>query len=235
MAGQLRWLGVAFVEYISERGKRVLFDPWTATQGNELCPYGDEEFGETDLILISHDHFDHVASAPSLCKQSRALLGGPDETMKRLCEEEGVPPASVVNEGGGYIVGGGFETEWIKVVSTPAHHSSRTSMALGTIALFPDGTTLYHSGDTSIVAEMEIYGRLYPIDVAFLPIFSQSMMDYIQATEAVRLLNPKKVIPIHFDFNQDPEYEMNRFADYCEQKNPGVEVVRTEKDRWYRV
>lgn len=44
---------------------------------------------------------------------------------------------------------------------------------------FRDGTTLYHSGDTSIVAEMEIYGRLYPVDVAFIPIFSQCMIDYI--------------------------------------------------------
>lgn len=235
MSGKLRWLSVAFIEYISEDGKRILFDPWTSTQGNELCPYGNGQFKDTDLILVSHDHFDHIGSAASICKQSKALLGGPDESMKRLYNEEGLSPDLVVNNGGGYIVGGGFENEWVKVVSTPAHHSSNTSMALGTIAIFRDGTTLYHSGDTSIVAEMEIYGRLYPIDVAFIPIFSQCMMDYIQATEAVRLLNPKKVIPIHFDFNKDPVFERNRFVEFCQQKNPKVDVIKTEKDKWYQV
>lgn len=235
MNGKLRWLGVAFIEYITGQGKRVLFDPWTLTQGNEFCPYGNEEFKSTDLVLISHDHFDHIASAASICKMSNAMLGGPDESMKRLYKEEGLSPDLVVNNGAGYIVGGGFENGWIKVVSTPAHHSSNTSMALGTIAIFKDGITLYHSGDTSIVGEMEIYGRLYPIDIAFVPVFSQSMMDYVQAAEAVRLLNPKKVFPIHFDFNKDPIFIRDQFVEHCRQKNPGIEVINTEKDKWYEV
>ena len=235
MKGKLRWLGVAFIEYISNQGKRILFDPWTLTQGNELCPYDNKEFKNTDLVLVSHDHYDHIASAASICRMSNAILGGPDESMKRLYKEEGLSPDLVVNNGAGYIVGGGFENEWIKIVSTPAHHSSNTSIALGTIAILKDGITLYHSGDTSIVAEMEIYGRLYPIDIAFIPIFSQAMMDYIQATEAVRLLNPKKVFPIHFDFNKDPIFIRDQFVEYCLQKNPGVEVIGTEKDKWYEV
>ena len=235
MNGKLRWLSVAFIEYISKNGKRVIFDPWTLTERNEHCPYDNNQFKDTDLILVSHDHFDHIASAASICKISNAMLGGPDESMNRLNKEEGLSLDFVVNNGAGYIVGGGFENEWIKVVSTPAHHSSNTSMALGTIAIFKDGITLYHSGDTSIVAEMEIYGRLYPIDIAFIPIFSQSMMDYIQATEAIRLLNPRKVFPIHFDFNKDPIFIRDQFVEYCQKKNPGIEVIRTEKDKWYEV
>jgi len=235
MSGKLRWLSVAFIEYVSQEGKRVLFDPWTAAQGNELCPFGEEEFLDTDLILVSHDHFDHISSAAPLCKKSNALLGGPDESMHRLYNEEGLSPESVVNNGNGYIVGGGFENDWIKVVSTPAHHSSDTSAAIGTIAIFKDGTTLYHTGDTSIVAEMEIYGRLYPMDAVFLPVFGRCMMDYIQATEAVRLLRPKKVFPIHFDCNEKPLFERDRFAEYCSQKNPDVEVIKTEMNIWYYI
>ena len=235
MGGKLRWLSVAFIEYISNQGKRILFDPWSLTEGNKLCPYGNEQFKNTDLVLVSHDHFDHIGSAASICKLSNAILGGPDESMKRLYKEEGLSPDLVVNNGAGYIVGGGFENEWIKVISTPAHHSSNTSMALGTIAIFKDGTTLYHSGDTSIVAEMEIYGRLYPIDIAFIPIFSQAMMDYIQATEAVRLLNPKKVFPIHFDCNKDPIFIRDRFVEYCQKKNPDIQVIKIEKGKWYQV
>lgn len=233
MKGKLRWLGAAFIDYISSEGKRILFDPWTATDGNRGCPYENDAFADADLILVSHDHPDHIGSAAWICKNAHALLGGPDESMKRLCREEGLPPESIVNNGGGYIVGGGYENEWIKVVSTPAHHSSNTSMALGTIAILRDGSTLYHTGDTSIVAEMEIYGRLYPVDVMFVPVFGQCMMDYVQAAEAVHMVKPKIAAPIHFDANKDPEYELNRFYDLCGSKNPSVKVIKTEKDTWY--
>ena len=104
-------------------------------------------------------------------------------------------------------------------------------MALGTIAFLKNGPTFYHTGDTSIVAEMEIYGRLYPIDVVFIPIFNQCMMDYIQATEAVRLINPKIVIPIHFDANRDPLFEVNRFIEFCRKQNPSAIVIKTEKNK----
>ena len=233
MTGRLRWLSAAFIDYISAEGRRILFDPWTRTQGNGGCTYGDDAFADTDLILVSHDHLDHIGSAAPICKNTNALLGGPDESMKRLIREEGLAPERIVNHGGGYIVGGGFENDWIKVVSTPAHHSSNTSMALGTIAILRDGSTLYHTGDTSIVAEMEIYGRLYPVDIMFVPVFGQCMMDYVQAAEAVRMVRPKAVVPIHFDANRDPEYELSRFYDLCTERNPSVKVIKTEKDKWY--
>jgi L-ascorbate metabolism protein UlaG (beta-lactamase superfamily) len=233
MKGRLRWLSAAFIEFVSGEGKRILFDPWTASDGNNGCPYENDAFADTDLILVSHDHLDHIGSAAAICKQSNALLGGPDESMKRLYRDTGLSPGSVVNNGGGYIVGGGFENEWIKVVSTPAHHSSDTSMALGTIAILKDGPTLYHTGDTSIVAEMEVYGRLYPVDVMFVSIFGQCMMDPIQAAEAVRMVGPKIAVPIHFDANADPMRELNRFIDLCGERNPSVKVVKTEKDKWY--
>ena len=235
MSGKLRWLGGAFIEYVTPGNKRILFDPWTKSEGNKLCPYDNQEFENTDLILVSHDHFDHIGSAVPIVKLSKAQLGGPDETMKRLYKDEGLSPDSVVNNGAGYIVGGGFENKWIKVVTTPAHHTSNTSMALGTIGMIINGPTIYHAGDTSIVAEMEIYGRLYPIDMAILPIFSQAMMDYIQATEAVRLLKPQKVLPIHFDFCHEPEFELQRFVSYCREKNSNVEVIETQKDVWYEI
>ena len=233
MKGKLRWLSAAFIDFISEDGKRILLDPWTNTEGNGGCPYGNDAFADTDLILVSHDHLDHIGSAAAITKRSGALLGGPDESMKRLMREEGLGPDRIVNNGGGYIVGGGFENGWVTVVSTPAHHSSDTSMALGTIAILGNGPTLYHTGDTSIVAEMEIYGRLYPVDVMFVPVFGQCMMDYIQAAEAVRMVNPKIAVPIHFDANRDPEHELSRFYDLCGEKNPSVTVIKTEKDTWY--
>jgi hypothetical protein len=39
MKERLRWLSAAFIEFVSADGKRILFDPWTVSEGNGGCPY----------------------------------------------------------------------------------------------------------------------------------------------------------------------------------------------------
>jgi L-ascorbate metabolism protein UlaG (beta-lactamase superfamily) len=90
------------------------------------------------------------------------------------------------------MVGGGAQLNWVTVTSTPAFHSSDTACALGHIVQAADGTTVYHAGDTSLFSEMAIYGRLYPMDLAIVPIGGIFTMDAYQAAEAVKLLGPKK-------------------------------------------
>jgi L-ascorbate metabolism protein UlaG (beta-lactamase superfamily) len=233
MNGKLRWLSVAFIEYITNDNKIVLFDPWTKSDDNNLCPYSNEDFKKADLILVSHDHHDHIGSASALTKKTGALLGGPDETMKRLIKEEGLKPENIINNGSGYIVGGGAVLPWVKIVATPALHTSRTSTPIGTIIILQDGTTIYHAGDTAITAEMEIFARLYPIDIALLPIFGIATMDYVQASEAVRLMKPKIVMPIHFDFCKSPEETLDAFINLCKKQNPEVSIIKTELDKYY--
>ena len=87
MSGNIRWLGHSFVEFTTGDNKVILFDPWTKDDGNPACPIDTEEIKRADLVLVSHDHFDHIASAAAICKKTRAFLGGPVQTMRRLIEE----------------------------------------------------------------------------------------------------------------------------------------------------
>ena len=57
-----------------------------------------------------------------------------------------------------------------------------------------DGVRIYHAGDTDNIPEMR---DLYNIDVALLPISGQFVMTPKEASEAVKVINPKVVIPIH--------------------------------------
>ena len=141
MSGIIRWLGHAFVEFTTADDKVVLFDPWAKDDGNPACPIGTEEIERADLVLVSHDHFDHIASAAAICKRTGALLGGPVQSVKRLVEE-GFNEEQVVNFGFGYMVGGGVELDWIKVTSIPAFHSSDTACALVNLVTAADGTTV---------------------------------------------------------------------------------------------
>jgi L-ascorbate metabolism protein UlaG (beta-lactamase superfamily) len=224
MSGVIRFLGHAFVEFTTADNKVLLFDPWTKDDGNPACPIGTEEIERADLVLVSHDHFDHIGSAMAICKNTGALLGGAVQTVRRLIEE-GLSTEQVVNFGSGYMVGGGVELDWVKVVSTPAFHSSDTACAIGTIAKAADGTTVYHAGDTSLFGDMALFGRLYPLDVALVPIGGVFTMDAYQASEAVRMLSPKLAIPIHYASFPIVAKTADEFVSQCGEKAPNVKVV----------
>lgn len=224
---------MAFFEYISGGGKTVIFDPWTKTDGNPYCDIETVEIEKADLVLISHDHFDHVASAVSICKRTGAVLGGPEETIRRLISEEGMPVSQVINDGNGYIVGGGAQLPWVSIKAVPALHTSRTSVPIGTIARFGDGTSIYHTGDTGITADMEIYSRLYGADVVMLPLMPRCNMDIVQAAEAVRMIKPKLAIPMHYEVPENPKDIARDFAEMCGRVNPDARVLIPEKNRYY--
>lgn len=222
--GKVRWLGHAFVEFTTGDGKVIIFDPWTKEDGNPGCQINLDEIERADLVLVSHDHFDHIASAAAICNKTGAFLGGPVQSVKRLVGE-GLDEEKVVNFGFGYMVGGGVEFDWVKVTSVPAFHSSDTACALGTIVRAPDGTTVYHAGDTSLFSDMELWARLYPLDLAFVPMGGVFTMDAAQASEAVKLMQPKMAMPIHYQSFPIIAQSAQEFVDLCRQKAPNVKVV----------
>ena len=59
-----------------------------------------------------------------------------------------------------------------------------------------DGVRYYHAGDTDPIPEMESIS----CDVAFIPIGGYYTMDANEAPEAVKLIDPQLVVPMHFGF-----------------------------------
>lgn len=224
MAGVIRFFGHSFVEFTTSDDKVILFDPWTRDDGNPACPLTSGEIERADLVLVSHDHFDHAGSAVSICKKTGALLGGAVQTVSRFIAE-GFNGEQVVNFGSGYNVGGGVELDWVRVIATPAFHSSDTACPLGAIVVAADGTTVYHAGDTGLFGDMALYARLYPLDVAIVPIGGIFTMDAHQASEAVMMLNPKIAIPMHYASFPIIAPGADEFVAMCADKAPHVRVV----------
>jgi L-ascorbate metabolism protein UlaG (beta-lactamase superfamily) len=222
--GKVRWLGHSFVEFSTGDGKVILFDPWTKEDGNPGAQITLNEIARADLVLVSHDHFDHLASAAAICKKTGAFLGGPVQTVKRLVAE-GFDEQKVVNFGFGYMVGGGVQFDWVKVVATPAMHSSDTACAVGSIVRASDGTTVYHAGDTSLFGDMELWARLYPMDLAIVPIGGVFTMDAMQASEAVKLMGPKAAMPVHYQSFPIIANSADEFVGLCKQKAPKVKII----------
>ncbi len=224
MSGTIRYLGHSFVEFTTSDDKVILFDPWTKDAGNPACPMEASEIERADLVVVSHDHFDHIGSAAAICEQTGAFLGGAVQTMARVTDE-GFDKEKVVNFGMGYMVGGGVTFDWVEVIATPAFHSSDTACALGTIVKASDGTTVYHAGDTCVFSDMALYGRLYPVDVACLPIGGVFTMDAYQAAEAAGMIRPKRIVPIHYASFPIIARTADDFIERCKEKAPDARVA----------
>ncbi len=172
----------------------IIIDPFFAGQENTLSW---QDITAPDLVLVTHDHGDHVGNAIDLCqKHAHAMLASVVGTAESLVER-GLSASQVLN-GIGFNIGGTVTHKGVAITMTQAFHSSETSVPVGYIITMPNGYTIYHAGDTGIFASMETLGRLYNIDLALLPIGGVFTMDERQAALACKLLQAKAVIPMHW-------------------------------------
>ena len=213
---------------ITSKGKSILIDPWF--DGNPAAKAAAENM-DADLVLVTHDHGDHVGQALDICKRTGASLGCIVELTAKL-KAQGLPESQVLN-GIGFNIGGTVTHEGIAVTMTQAHHSCESGVPTGFIIRLEDGYTIYHAGDTGIFSSMALWGKLYKIDLALLPIGGVFTMDAAQAALAAMMLRCKKVAPMHWgtfpvlDQNVDAfkaELDKLGLADTLMQVEVGVPV-----------
>ncbi|WP_417292002.1 metal-dependent hydrolase [Desulfovibrio porci] len=209
---EITWYGHSAFK-ISAPQAHVLIDPFfTPASGVTV-----ESLGPVDMLLVTHDHGDHVGEAVNVCRKTGAMLGAIVGTAGKLAED-GVPEAQILN-GIGFNMGGTMEHKGIKATMTQAFHSSDSGAPAGYIIEMPDGLVVYHAGDTCIFSGMELWGQLYHIDVALLPIGGVFTMDARQAALACKLLGCKSVIPMHWGtfpvLAQSAEYFQEQVAKLC--------------------
>jgi L-ascorbate metabolism protein UlaG (beta-lactamase superfamily) len=207
---------------LESAGKTVLIDPWIT--GNPVCPITAADITVADLILVTHDHFDHVGDTIALAKKTGAIVVVVYETARRLIAD-GLPPENVLYGGYGRDIGGAIVINGMTLVMTPAVHGSDSGVAAGHIVKFPGGATIYHAGDTAIFGDMRMYGTLYPMDIALLPIGGGFTMDALQAAESVRLLRPAKVIPMHYGTFPMLAPNAEEFVKLAHKAAPAVDVI----------
>jgi L-ascorbate metabolism protein UlaG (beta-lactamase superfamily) len=193
MANKLTWHGHANFEIITPK-LNILIDPWF--EGNPSAKTKSTDLGKIDLVLVTHDHGDHLGQAVEICKQTGAHLGAIVEVAKH-CIGQGVSQDKVLN-GIGFNIGGTIDFNSVKITMVQAFHSCERGFPVGYILTLEDDYTIYHAGDTGIFSSMEVLGQLYKIDLALLPIGGVFTMDPRQAALACKLLKCKNVVPMHW-------------------------------------
>ena len=61
-----------------------------------------------------------------------------------------------------------------------------------------DGPTIYHTGDTDLFSDMALVSRSNKIDIMLVCIGDHFTMGPARAAEAVKLVAPRTVVPMHY-------------------------------------
>jgi L-ascorbate metabolism protein UlaG (beta-lactamase superfamily) len=194
---QMTYLGQSTFRFVTPESRTLLIDPWTA--GNPLCPPGEKEVREVDLVLITHGHHDHLGDVFAIAEAARPRIATIVELGKWL-GSRGVRNIQTMN------IGGIVELEGMRITMTPAAHSSSVDedpfayvgLAAGFVIEFSDGSRVYHAGDTAAFAGMRLISTVHRPDLALLPIGDHHTMGPVEAAEATRLLAVEEVVPMHY-------------------------------------
>jgi len=199
---RITWHGHACVEVVSERGTRILVDPWF---GNPTSTRSADSVDACDVLLVTHGHGDHLGEAVAIAQRTKPAWPTIHEMSLWLDRQLQDGRERVV----GFNKGGTVDAGGVKVTMVSAVHSAGNwSDALGVPVYLGDpagyvvelenGFRFYHAGDTTVFGDMRLIGDLYHPDLAMLPIGGHYTMGPREAALAVELLGVPDVMPIHY-------------------------------------
>lgn len=190
---RLTWLGHG-CWLIKTSKQTILLDPFLDPSPTAPCKAADIK--GVDVILVSHGHFDHVADLVSIAKRTGAVVVSNFE----ICEwagKQGVERTEPMNLGGGIQLPLGCVT-----LTTAAHSSVLPDGTYGGnpggFLIEADGRVIYFACDTALTADMRLLARR-KIDLAVLPIGDRFTMGPEDSLEAIRMIEPRRVAPAHYN------------------------------------
>jgi len=211
---KIRWLGHSGFE-IELINKIVLVDPWL--DGNPSAPMRAADIKKADIVCVTHDHTDHLGDAIQICKQTGATFIGIYE-LSVYAQEEGVKETVEIN------IGGTADVKGMSISMVQAFHSSTRGAPTGFI-IKAEGKTIYHAGDTSLFGDMRIIGEIHCPNIALIPIGGYYTMGPREAAEAVKLIKPAIVIPMHYQTFPVLTPSAEGFVKIVKEKTPQVKVI----------
>ena len=187
---KLTWYGHG--TWLIETGDhRIVLDPFFDDNPAATVAAADVE---ADFILISHGHFDHVADAAAIANRTGATLVAIYEIAEWFGKNHSVEKTIGMN------VGGVIELPFGQVKMTMAQHSSQlpdgsNGGVAGGFILTAENKSVYFACDTGLFSDMRLYRG---VDMAVLPIGDLFTMGPADSIEAIKLIEPKQVLPAHY-------------------------------------
>jgi len=236
----LWWLGQQSV--IIKLGKTIFgVDIFLSPhKAREIEPFlRPDELVNFDYFLGSHDHDDHIdrAAWPIFAQVSKkANFVVPEALRERLPDELGITKERFLGLDDSQVI----LKKDIRITAIAAAHEilerdpqSGCYPCLGFV-IEGNGCVVYHAGDTCKYEGLESELRRFSPDILLLPINGRDAkryshgcmgnMTYQEAADLAGALNPKMVIPTHYDMIAYNGENPQLFIDYMKCKYPHIKT-----------
>lgn len=268
----LRWINNAGFELELAGGAHLLIDPWLDSA--QIWPMKAEQLSRADYVLLTHIHFDHADSIGQLQRffpNARILVG--DLSADPLCRMQGLNVEKLYRVRGGEV----YEFQDVKVEAISGRHtesrggsyygkgnnvkaggSDDWAMWYGSLEFFNyrltgrDGSRIAVWGGMTSDEQIARMGHYRDNDIALMHVSPKQDMG--QFIELVKAINPKAVIPHHYDlwdvmFRENPamlqdaplppekmneKYILGAIRQAVEESCPYTAFFIPEHHRWYR-
>jgi L-ascorbate metabolism protein UlaG (beta-lactamase superfamily) len=218
MATKFTWYGHAAAGLETD-GHKIIVDPFL--NGNPAATISPEAV-EADFILLSHGHGDHLGDTVAIAKRTGAEVISVNEIAVWLGNQD--------VKAHGQHIGGGFNYPFGYLKLTLALHGSELpdgssgGNPCGFLLTTQDGKKIYLAQDTGLFGDMKLIGD-EGIDLAVLPIGDNFTMGPEDALRAVKLIQPKTVIPIHYNTWELIAQDPNAWAERVQKETKTKAVV----------
>ena len=211
---KIRWHG--HDTFSVESDVRIFFDPYKLSKQSEA-----------DLILISHDHFDHL-SLEDLQKIStiKTTIVAAKECVNKITsiafkEKMGIAPGEEKTVNGIRIRAvSAYNIDKINHDTKKPFHPKEDNK-IGFLVNI-NGTVIYHTGDSDLIPEMS---NLRP-DILLIPVSGTYVMTNKEAAKATEIIKPKIAIPMHYGTIVGTERDATEFKNLV--KSCEVQILTKE-------
>ncbi len=203
IAKKIVWLG--HDSFRIDASKTIYLDPYQVSSGPKA-----------DLIMITHDHFDHCSpdDVAKIQQPGTVIVTEKDSAKKLTGDLREIKPGEslVVDE---------VKVEAVPSYNTDKEFHPKRNAWLGFIIEI-QGVRVFHAGDTDFIPEMNGFN----VDIALLPVSGTYVMTADQAVEAALAISPKLAIPMHYGTIVGSDQDAINFKKALEGK---IEVLILQK------
>jgi len=189
MVENIHWLGH---DTFKITGEKVIYTD----------PFKIKKKDTADIILITHEHFDHCSPGDvKMLQGPNTIIIATADCARRLSGNvKTVTPGDVLNVAGTKI-------EVVPSYNTNKQFHPKANDWVGYIFTV-SGKRVYIAGDTDYIPEM----KNFKADIALLPVSGTYVMTAEEAIKAALDIKPKVAIPMHYDSIVGTKDDAKRFA-----------------------